>query len=1451
MKEYKDVKVKSFANYFNLEFYENLIDIKLLDYSIDQNTKKINLSFELDSFPTVNDFFAFIGNLDNIKDFKVFYSFSFLKINNTESWIEDFLKTACEYLKLNELNSVNKVNNQFFYDEFSKSWKISLIKTANEIKVEKELLKLNKFLDKIGIDIISCFIDNKDSANNSDESDIESSVLNFVQNFQEEFETNSPSTFSKNKFKKKQSREIQFFSIKELNENFSSLEKEQISVTGTIYKKELLFKNNNFEKHNLFITDYDDAIKLIASKSSKVKNEFLDNLEVGKTFIFYCYVDTDQRGNKYIQITKVNASPDLREYSTDHQKIKRIEFNCKSKNNTLDGLLTPEEIVAEAKRQGHSAVGISDYNSIFSFPEFYYAAKANNIKPIYGAGFAMLEDTNGAFLTEFQNQDLITGRYVVFDIETTSLSAYHGEIIEFAATIIENKAVVDKVDIFIKSKEKLSHFTTRLTSITNEMLDQKGIELKEALQKIYDVLNNNIAVAHNANFDYNFLIEKFDQNNMQAPKCTFIDSLVVSRILFEHRDKHNLNEFCRNLNVNYDTEKAHRALYDTEVLADAWIEATLKLKNTKQISNFQELSEYKSDALFSKHFSLYINTVVKNQAGLKELFQLVSIANTKTFYGAPKIFWSTLKSFKNILVGSNGVQGELFDILLLSSRQRVEKYIQKLDYIEIPHPDLFDSYLDRNQLTKDQLLESLQILISLAKKHNKLIISTAEPRYRHKGDREIFKVLTSFPIRDKRHFLWNYKAVKAGNYSVPNFYFLTTDEMLDAFSFLKDKSLIEDIVVNNAHKLNNLIDENIEVIKTDLYPPSIKNSSELLKDLVYKNAKKKYGEVLPKLVQDRIDKELIPIINYKFDVVYWISHILVKKANDDGYVVGSRGSVGSSLIATLINITEVNPLEPHYICDNCKHFEVVNNDKITSGYDLDDKNCPNCDSIMDKDGHSIPFETFLGFKADKVPDIDLNFSGEYQIAIHNYTRELFGEDKTFRAGTVSSIQYRKAFGFIKKYIEDTNTFYSNGFIDYLAEKCIDVKVTTGKHAGGIVVLPENLDIEEFTPVNYASDGLEDKEWKTTHFKYDFLKENLLKLDLLGHSDPTQIRFLEQATGLLSKNIPKKDKKLLKLFSSTEPMEIDPNDINGETTGAIALPEFGTKFTRGIIKTSKPHLFADLISISGLSHGQNVWKNNAEDLILNENKTLNEIVCCRDDIMNYLIKKGVDASLSFKVTESVRKGKGVDSEDIKILSTYNIPDWFFDSMQKIKYMFPRAHAVAYVIMAWRMGYYKLYYPLEFYASFFSVKCSKFDLSAMIDFSKDGYWKIKNKIEEIEKLIRTNNKKDNKKEEDILESLNVALEMYSRGFTIQNIDIEKSDAYNWIIDKDSKSLIPPFSALDGIEAGAIKIINARKERPFKTILDFAKRSGVSSTIVEKLKELNVFKDLPESEQLSLFG
>ena len=850
----------------------------------------------------------------------------------------------------------------------------------------------------------------------------------------------------------------------------------------------------------------------------------------------------------------------------------------------------------------------------------------------------------------------------------------------------------------------------------------------------------------------------------------------------------------------------------------------------KEIEYHDQLNDHMGQGnAYQRSRPYHCTLLAQTDVGLKNLFKLISLAHLQYFYRVPRIPRSQIEKYREgILIGSACDKGEVFEGMMQKGPEEVEKIAEFYDYLEVQPKEVYQHLMEL-ELIKDEksLEEIIENIVKLGDKLNIPVVATGNVHYLNPND----KVYREILVRSQGG------ANPLNRHKLPDVHFRTTDEMLDAFSFL-GKEKAKEIVVHNTNKIADMIDE-VKPIKDELYTPKIEGAEDEIRNMSYKMAKQIYGESLPEIVEARLEKELNSIIGNGFSVIYLISHKLVKKSIDDGYLVGSRGSVGSSFVATMTEITEVNPLPPHYICPNCKHSEFFNDGSVGSGFDFPDKDCPNCDATFIKDGQDIPFETFLGFKGDKVPDIDLNFSGEYQPRAHDYTKVLFGEDYVYRAGTIGTVAEKTAYGYVKGYQQDHNLQLRGAEIERLATGCTGVKRTTGQHPGGIIVIPDYMDIFDFTPIQFPADDRK-SEWRTTHFDFHSIHDNVLKLDILGHDDPTVIRMLQDLSGIDPKTIPTDDPEVMKIYSGTESLGVTEEQIMCKT-GTLGIPEFGTRFVRQMLEDTKPTTFSELVQISGLSHGTDVWLGNAQELIHNKICTLPEVIGCRDDIMVYLIYQGLEPSLAFKIMESVRKGKGLTEDMEAEMRKNEVPEWYIDSCKKIKYMFPKAHAAAYVLMGVRVAYFKVHHPILYYAAYFTVRAEDFDLDSMTKGSNS----IRAQIEEINaKGLDASNK-----EKNLLTVFEMALEMCERGFSFQTVDLYRSSANEFII--DGNSLIPPFNAIPGLGTNAaFNIVKAREEGEFLSKEDLQKRGKVSKTIIEFLDQQGCLESLPDQNQLSLF-
>ncbi|GAX90562.1 PolC-type DNA polymerase III [Effusibacillus lacus] len=1105
---------------------------------------------------------------------------------------------------------------------------------------------------------------------------------------------------------------------------------------------------------------------------------------------------------------------------------KRVELHLHTQMSSLDGVTPVKDLVSQAAKWGHSAVAITDHGVVQSFPEAYSAAKKAGIKCILGLEAYVVDDGVPIIykLTDENNYRIDDNTpYVVFDTETTGLNAAENTLIEIAAVKMKGSEIIDQWTTLIDPETEISDKITELTGITNEMVKGQP-KLAEALAKFREFVEDAVLVAHNAEFDLGFISVCASRVGMSEWTNPVLDTLPLARKLYPSEKNYRLKTLTQKFGV--ELVNHHRALDDTIATAKVF-QHMLKDMRERGIERLSQLNENDGNIDYTKIRPFHATLLVKNKTGLKNLYKIVSESHVKYFYRHPRVPRSLLVKYREgLLVGTACQNGELFQAILRGkNQQELTEIADFYDYLEIQPLGHYKPLLKNESISS---LESVKDyhnqIIEIGKQLDKPVVATGDVHFLNPED-EIYRDI----------FLQSVGDSQAGDQ--PPLYFMTTDEMLAAFSHMGEDTA-KQIVVDNPQWIANQI-EDVSPIPDKLYTPIIEGADDELRAMCYETAHRLYGDPLPEIVEKRLEKELTSIITHGFAVIYLISSRLVKKSLADGYLVGSRGSVGSSLVATFSDITEVNPLPPHYLCPSCKYSEFIADGSVGSGFDLPDKECPQCGSKLNKDGQDIPFETFLGFKGDKVPDIDLNFSGEYQPRAHKYTQELFGEDYVYRAGTIATVAEKTAFGYVKKYAEEKGKTLRSAEVARLVNGCTGIKRTTGQHPGGIIVVPDYMDIYDCCPIQYPADD-SSSEWRTTHFDFHSIHDNLLKLDILGHDDPTVIRMLQDLTGLDPKKIPVDDPKVMSLFSGTEALGVTPEQIRSKT-GTYGIPEFGTKFVRQMLEDTKPSTFAELVQISGLSHGTDVWLNNAQELIRKGICKLSDVIGCRDDIMVYLIYQGLDPGRAFKIMESVRKGKGVTPEDEEYMKSFGVPDWYIWSCKQIKYMFPKAHASAYVLMAVRIAWFKVHRPLEFYATYFTVRADDFDLELMCQ----GYQAIWKKIEEIEgKGINAT-----PKEKALLTVLEMALEMTARGYKFYPLDLYKSDATRFLVMEDG--LLPPFGALAGVGESAAKgIVAAREQGPLLSVEDLQQRSRASKTVIELLQGFGCLKDLPETNQLSLF-
>lgn len=1202
-------------------------------------------------------------------------------------------------------------------------------------------------------------------------------------------------------------------------------EERRITVQGYIFATEIRELRSGRSLLQFKITDYTSSIIVKMFSRDNEDAAMFAQMKKGMWVKVRGSVQNDTFVRDLIMMAQ-DINEIKGETRLDTAENKRVELHLHTPMSQMDATSSVDSLFKQAADWGHKAIAVTDHAGVQSFPEAYSAGQKYGLKVLYGVEANLIDDGVPIAYND-QSIDLKDATYVVFDVETTGLSAVYDTIIELAAVKMENGQVVDTFESFVDPGHPLSATIINLTSITDDML--KGADdIETVLIRFKEWCGDAVLVAHNASFDMGFLNTAYSKANIAKADNAVIDTLELARFLYPHFKNHRLNTLTKKFNIVL--EQHHRAVYDAEATAYLAWKLIKDANEMHQITNHNQLNDYMGEGDAYKRARPFHATIyAKNAVGLKNMFKLISLSNVNYFYRVPRIPRSQLKKLREgLIVGTACNQGELFEAMMQKGMQEAERVAAFYDFIEVQPKAVYAPLIERELIRDEKALEEIiKNIVKVGEKTGKPVVATGNVHYKDPHDKIYRKIL-----------IFSQGGANPLNRSeLPDVHFRSTSEMLEEFAFL-GKEKAEEIVVTNSNLVADWMDE-VKPIKDELYTPRIEGAEEEVKNMSYTMAHKLYGDELPEIVEARLEKELKSIIGHGFSVIYLISHKLVKKSLVDGYLVGSRGSVGSSLVATMMEITEVNPLAPHYLCPNCKNSEFFDDGSIGSGFDLPDKNCPHCGTKYKKEGQDIPFETFLGFKGDKVPDIDLNFSGEYQPVAHAYTKELFGEDYVYRAGTIGTVAEKTAFGFVRGYERENNLTIRGAEVDRLVAGCTGVKRTTGQHPGGIIVIPDYMDIYDFSPVQFPADAT-DSEWKTTHFDFHSIHDNVLKLDILGHDDPTAIRMLQDLSGIDPKTIPTDDSEVMKLFGSTESLNVTSEDI-GSKTGTFGIPEFGTRFVRQMLEQTKPTTFSELIQISGLSHGTDVWLGNAEELIKNNICELPDVIGCRDDIMVTLIYQGLESSLAFRIMESVRKGKGLTEEMEQAMIENEVPEWYIDSCKKIKYMFPKAHAVAYVLMAVRIAYFKVHYPLYFYATYFTVRADDFDLTAMVN--------GREAVKALMKEINAKGMEATTKEKNLLTVLELANEMQARGYTFKKVDLYKSSADEFIIEGDA--LIPPFNAVPSLGTNVAKqIVEARKNGEFLSKEDLQQRGKVSKTIIQYLDDQGCLEGLPDQNQLSLF-
>ncbi len=1206
----------------------------------------------------------------------------------------------------------------------------------------------------------------------------------------------------------------------------------EVIVRGKVFLLETRELRNEKTLAIFAVTDFTDSINCKVFLEKEQKDEFLEKVKDG-VFLKIKGMAMADKFDRDISISSVRGIRLIEDFTTrrmDNAPEKRVELHLHTLMSDMDGLVDPKALIKRAKAWGHEAVAITDHGVVQGFTEAYHELEKDDpLKLIYGCEIYLVDDLKQA-VQNAQAEPLLA-EAVVFDLETTGLNPQTEQIIEIGAVKLRDGKIADKFSTFVNPGKPISFEIEKLTGITDQMV-LEAPKIEEILPEFLQFCAGCVMVAHNADFDNSFIAAQADRQGLTWEK-TVVDTVSVARILLPDLNNYKLDTIAKALEVSL--ENHHRAVDDAQATAEIYQKLLVQLKE-KGVETLAQINEHgKLSAEVIKKMPTYHAIVLaQNDIGRVNLYKLISLSHLDYYARRPRIPRSVLEENREgLILGSACESGELVQAILRDAKEtEIARIVKYYDYLEIQPLGNNAFMIASDKLPQINSYEDLRELnrkiVRLGETFQKPVVATCDVHFMDPED-EVY-----------RRIIMAGKGFQDADNQAP-LYFRTTEEMLEEFQYLGREKAYE-VVVTNSRRINEMI-EKIAPVRPDKCPPVIEDSDKTLREICYKKAHSMYGEKLPQVVEERLEHELNSIIGNGFAVMYIIAQKLVWKSNADGYLVGSRGSVGSSFAATMAGITEVNPLQPHYYCAKC-HYSDFESDEVksyrgSSGYDMPDKICPVCGELLLKDGHDIPFETFLGFKGNKEPDIDLNFSGEYQPTAHAYTEEIFGKGHTFRAGTVSKLAEKTAIGYVLKYFEERGITKRSCEVKRLSQGFVGVRRTTGQHPGGIIVLPHGEEIYSFTPVQHPAND-PNTSIITTHFDYHSIDHNLLKLDILGHDDPTMIKRLEELTGFSAKSIPLNEEKVLSLFKNTEALGITPNDLTNCELGCLGVPEFGTDFAMQMLKETKPKCFSDLARIAGLSHGTDVWLNNAQELINSGKCDLRSAICTRDDIMTYLIGMGLESDLAFSIMESVRKGKGLKPEMEEAMLAANVPDWYIWSCKQIKYMFPKAHAVAYVMMALRIAYYKVYFPHAYYAAYFAIRASGFDYELMCL----GKEVLERHIKDY--LSRSNNL--SQKEQDSFKDMRVVQEMYARGIDFMPIDIYKAKAHHFQV--IGEKIMPALDTIDGLgDKAADSVEEAAKDGEFLSLNDFRKRTKLSNTVVETMKRLKLLEGLPQSNQLSI--
>ncbi len=1488
-----------FNSYFEQDFLTNeRISLSNVICSEENKTFKIFLKGErLIEVASLKKLVAGMKKLSSdrlLRKYDISYSISYsdLRSSDEKLYIEYFRCLLTEVVVDYELLSLSNLNVSF-------DGKTYIAKHTASSKVnEAVVLKANKIFAQFGLNVdIKLELIDKEVVKEIKNEIILEEKQQMIKNIEEAKEVSLKKKAIEESQKKSKYVKPTIMSAVEPIKNIPNTQlglDECINTTGslsfTIEGHIFDITHTKFPKSELYqiaITDGTDSIsvkRFVKSEAEKETYEALkinDIIRVTGTAVSDTYArEVVLNANKilYIGVKEEKVRKDL-------ALEKRVELHLHTNMSALDAVSSATSYIKEAIKWGHKAIAFTDHDGVYSFHDIMVATMGKDIKPIYGVELGFVDEDKFNIAYTVEDFDLRNSTYVVFDLETTGFSVTYDRIIQIAARKVLHGQVIETFDYFINPEMPIPAKITELTTITDDMVANAPL-IEEILPKFLEFIDGAILVAQNASFDVGHIYANMERLNIKHKEFPVIDTMQLARNFYHEELKFfNLKSLARYFKIQQ--EHHHLADDDTRVTTEIFLQM-LQTLFENNIYNYSQInSSINKDVAYRHVFPRHINLLVKNQEGYKNLFKILSDSLTVHYHNESRVPKSVLDKHRNgILVGSGCVNGEVFETALNKTEADLEKVMTYYDYIEVQPPMVYacalhkDKYEDVDYLTR--VKDTIVRIIKVAKKMGKIVVATGDVHYLHPEQKEFRDIYISAPqLGGGIHSL-------ANCYQTPPQHFRTTDEMLADFGFL-GADLAHEIVVANTNLIADMV-EDIVAFKTgkgSLYSPAddefndslgVPSIREDLIRLVYEKANRDYGNPLPQYIQDRLDKELKSIIDNGFSPVYYMSYLLVDKSNRDGYVVGSRGSVGSSFVATMMRITEVNPLAPHYYCPDC-HFsafkftdvekekyglskEQQSLDEILqaagSGYDLPNANCPCCGRPLKKDGQDIPFETFLGFSGDKIPDIDLNFSGKYQARAHEYVRTLMGDEHAFRAGTVTTVAENTAFGYVKAHLERKGITKRQTEITRIAKQIEGVRRSTGQHPGGIVVVPRCKEIYDVTPIQYPADKI-DNTWRTTHFDYHQFEENLLKLDILGHDDPTTLRFIfdyveahpEEFPFTTPQGIPVDDPMIYKMFNETEVLGLKPTDINCEVA-TFAIPEFGTRFTRQMLIDTKPKNFSDLVKISGLSHGTDVWATNTQDLVLGVTEfgkiPFSEVIGCRDDIMVYLIENGLEPKMAFDIMEYVRKGKAAKGENpakwakyVEAMKEKNIPEWYYWSCERIKYMFPKAHAVAYVLMAVRIAWFKVYKPILFYSAFFSIRASQFEPDIMMA----GVSRINSRINEINAMPKTT-----VKDEDLLTMYQVATEMLKRGFKFLPVDINKSHSTDFVIEGDNLRL--PLISIPGLGEGvAIDAVERRNEKKFTSIEDVTTRTKINKTVIEKMILLNAFPGLKEEEDITEIG